>query len=172
MTRIPDAMLAELHPLVCAWVEDQERLILEQGVALSEPELRIATRAGVLHPERVKLLAVTKTPLPEEKTLRRAARAFGFVSEMTDGLTAGYGFFLRESRRNDRALVAHELVHVAQFERFGGIHAFLAKYLREILENGYDAAPLELEAVAFQQSRAWEQDDASQRSPGRPSSAA
>jgi len=63
-------------------------------------------------------------------------------------------------------------VHVAQFERFGGIHAFLAKYLREILENGYDAAPLELEAVAFQQSRAWEQDDASQRSPGRPSSAA
>jgi hypothetical protein len=98
MTRIPDAMLAGLHPLVCARVEDQERLILEQGVALSEPELRIATRAGVLRPERVKLLAVTQTPLPEEKTLRRAAPAFGFAAEVTDGLTTGYGFFVRKSR--------------------------------------------------------------------------
>jgi hypothetical protein len=172
MTRIPDARLAELHPLVSAWVEDQERLILEQGVGLSEPELRIATRAGVLHPERVKLLAVAKTPLPEEKMLRRAAQAFGFVSEMTDGLTAGYGFFVRESRRHDPTLVAHELAHVAQYERFGGIPAFVARYLAEINENGYDAAPLELEAVAFEQSRAWEQDEESQPPPGTPTSAA
>jgi hypothetical protein len=165
-------MLAELHPLVSAWVEDQERLILEQGAGLSAPELRIATRAGVLHPERVKLLAVAKTPLPEEKTLRRAAQAFGFVSEMTDGLTAGYGFFVRESRRHDPALVAHELAHVAQYERFGGIPAFVAQYLAEINENGYDAAPLELEAVAFAESQAWEQDDESQRTPDTPTSAA
>jgi hypothetical protein len=159
MPRIPDATLAELHPLVSAWVKDQEQLILEQGLALTEHEMRIATAAGVLHPERVRVLAVTKTPLPEEKTLRRAAQAFGFVSEMTDGLTAGYGFFVRKSRRHDPTLVAHELAHVAQYERFGGIHAFLAKYLAEINENGYEAAPLELEAVAFEQSRAWEHDD-------------
>jgi len=156
MTRIPDAALTELHPLVSAWVEDQERLIMEQGEALTVAELRIAAAAGVLHPERVRLLAVAKTPLPEEKTLRRAAQAFGFVSEMTDGLTAGYGFFVRESRRHDPVLVAHELAHVAQYERYGGVHGFLAKYLAEINEYGYDAAPLELEAVAFEQSRAWQ----------------
>jgi hypothetical protein len=127
---------------------------LEQGVALTEAQLRIAAAAGVLHPERVRPLAVAKTPLPEERALRRAARSFGFVSEMTDGLTAGYGFFVRESRRHDLMLVAHELAHVAQYERLGGIRGFLDKYLAEINEYGYDAAPLELEAVAFERSRA------------------
>jgi len=161
MTRIPDAMLVELRPLVTAWVEEQERLILEHGVPLNESELRIAVAAGVFHPERVRLLPVKKTPLPEERTLRRAAQAFGFISEMTDGLTAGYGFFVRESRRHDLTLVAHELAHVAQYERLGGIHRFLEKYLAEINEFGYDAAPLELEAVAFEQSRAWEHASAS-----------
>lgn len=156
MRRIPDAMLADLQPLVAAWVEDQERRILEQGEALNESELRIAKAAGVLHPERVRILAVTKTPLPEERSLRRAAQAFGFVSEMTDGLTAGYGFFVRDFRRHDPTLVAHELAHVAQYERLGGIEPFLAKYLAEINENGYDAAPLELEAVAFEQGLGWE----------------
>jgi hypothetical protein len=61
-------------------------------------------------------------------TLRRAAQAFGFVSEMTDGLTAGYGFFVRESRRHDLTLVAHELAHVAQYERLGGIPSFLQRF--------------------------------------------
>jgi len=155
MTRIPDAMLTELHPQVSAWVQDQERLILEQGIGLNPHELEIAVQAGVLHPERVRVLAVTKIPLPEEKTLRRTAQAFGFVSEMTDGLTAGYGFFVRELRRDDATLVAHELAHVAQYERLGGVNGFLAKYLAEINKYGYDAAPLELEAVAFEKNKAW-----------------
>ena len=130
MRRIPDATLAELRALVVAWVEDQERVILEQGDGLTEPELRLATRAGVLHPGRVRLLALAKTPRPEEKTLRRAAPAFGFVSEFTDGLTAGYGFLVRRSRRQwprpgrprSRARApAHTWLtaHVAQYERFG-----------------------------------------------------
>ena len=155
MTRIPDAMLAELHPQVSAWVEDQQRLILEQGARLSPGEIEIAVRAGVLHPERVRVLAVAKVPLPEEKTLRRTAQAFGFISEMTDGLTAGYGFFVRQSRRDDATLFAHELTHVAQYERFGGVAAFLTRYLEEINEYGYDAVPLELEAVAFKKSKTW-----------------
>ena len=155
MTRIPDAMLAELHPRVTAWVEAQERLILEQGEGLDESEMRIASQAGVLKPERVRLLAVAQVPLPQEGTLRRAAQAFGFVSEMTDGLTVGYGFFVRKSRRKDPALVAHELVHVAQYERYGGVQGFLAKYLAEINDHGYDSAPLELEAVAFEKSSLW-----------------
>lgn len=159
MTRIPDAILAELQPQVAAWVEEQEHHILEHGEALSGPELQIAIAAGVLHPERVRLLPVAKTPLPEEHTLRRAAQAFGFVSEMTDGLTAGYGFFVRQSRHHDLTLIAHELAHVAQYERFGGIHGFLQQYLAEINEFGYDAAPLELEAVAFEKSASWQRAD-------------
>jgi hypothetical protein len=159
MSRIPDAMLAEMHPLVSAWVTDQERLILKQGVELTSRELQIAAHAGVVHPERVRLFSVAKIPLPKEDTLRRAAQAFGFISELTDGLTAGYGIFVRQTRHVDPSLVAHELAHVAQYERYGGIHVFLAKYLAEINEHGYDAAPLELEAVALEENRVWERSE-------------
>jgi hypothetical protein len=45
-------------------------------------------------------------------------------------------------------LIVHELAHVAQYERLGGILPFLRKYLFECLTVGYAAAPLELEATA------------------------
>jgi hypothetical protein len=71
-------------------------------------------------------------------------------------LTVGYGFFVRKSRRQAPTLIAHELAHVAQYERLGGISAFLVRYLAEINEYGCNDAPLELEAVAFEKCRAWE----------------
>lgn len=101
-------------PRASTWVEEQERVILEQGVELNELELQIAARAGVLHPERVRLLAVTKIPLPEENTLAAGSSGSWFVSEITDGLIAGYGFYIRQSRGCDPVLAAHELAHVAQ----------------------------------------------------------
>jgi hypothetical protein len=45
-------------------------------------------------------------------------------------------------------IVVHELAHVAQYERLGGILSFLRKYLFECLTMGYVASPLELEAIA------------------------
>jgi hypothetical protein len=45
----------------------------------------------------------------------------------------------------------HELVHTAQYERLGGIVAFLRKYLSECATSGYRAAPLEEEAIAVAQ---------------------
>ena len=43
--------------------------------------------------------------------------------------------------------MAHELVHVMQYERLGGVRPFLRAYVYECLRFGYAAAPLELEAV-------------------------
>ena len=43
-------------------------------------------------------------------------------------------------------MIAHELVHVAQYERLGGIEPFLRQYLRECLTVGYDESALENEA--------------------------
>ena len=42
----------------------------------------------------------------------------------------------------------HELAHVTQYDRLGGILPFLRKYLFECLTMGYESAPLELEAIA------------------------
>jgi hypothetical protein len=44
-------------------------------------------------------------------------------------------------------LIAHELVHAAQYERLGGILPFLRQYLVECLTIGYANAPMELEAA-------------------------
>jgi hypothetical protein len=49
----------------------------------------------------------------------------------------------------DPKLVAHELMHVAQYERLGSIPAFLQQYLSEVNQYGYPAAPMEQEAIAF-----------------------
>jgi hypothetical protein len=43
--------------------------------------------------------------------------------------------------------VAHELAHVVQYERFGGIAPFLRAYFRECLDPGYPLGPLEQEAA-------------------------
>ncbi|HEX4665027.1 MAG TPA: hypothetical protein VH207_00400 [Chthoniobacterales bacterium] len=55
---------------------------------------------------------------------------------------------MRSDCWRDRALVAHELAHTAQYERLGGIAPFLKQYLFECLTIGYPAAPMEQEAIA------------------------
>jgi hypothetical protein len=65
----------------------------------------------------------------------------------TAGLTLNHGIFIRADHWRDRRLVAHELVHVAQYERFGGIRPFLKAYFRECLVPGYPLGSLEQEAI-------------------------
>jgi len=135
-----------LLPLACAWAEEQERLILRDGVPLTQPQIADARRIGVADPDRVRLRVVDKIPTPAHRELRMAAEATGFLSPMTVGLTLRYGIFIRSDFWGNRALVVHELVHTWQYERLGGFMAFLQQYLQECITIGYPAAPLEQEA--------------------------
>jgi hypothetical protein len=136
-----------LLPLVCAWAEEQERIILRDGVALSPAELDDARRVGVAQPEKVRLLKVARVPIPEHPALRAAADATHLISPRTGGLTLRYGIFIRADCWGDRQLVFHELVHTLQYERLGGFQQFLGRYLHECIIIGYPAAPMEQEAV-------------------------
>lgn len=107
-----------------------------------------AKAAGVQAVERVRLLTVESIPLPEHPRLRAACHAANFVPRKPRGLTVRYGIFVRSDCRQDRHLLAHELVHTAQYERLGGIVPFLHKYLFECATAGYTAAPTELEAIS------------------------
>jgi hypothetical protein len=69
-----------LLPLACAWAEEQERLILANGVALTERLMADARRVGVLHPERVRLMVVEEISLPVDARLRTAAEMTGLIS--------------------------------------------------------------------------------------------
>jgi hypothetical protein len=136
-----------LLPLACAWAEEQEKLILRDGVPLTQPQVADAKRAGVSHPERVRLLNVPRVPMPEHPALRAAAVAAQLISPRTGGLTLRYGVFVRSDCWGNRQLITHELVHTSQYERLGGFQPFLQQYLYECITIGYPAAPMEQEAV-------------------------
>jgi hypothetical protein len=138
----------ELLPLANAWAVEQEHIILQTGVALTDSQLADARQVGVAHPERVRLLRVAKVPTPDHPALVAAAANSGLISPFTEGLTVRYGIFIRADCWGKRVLVAHELVHTTQYERLGGIEAFLRPYLLECLSPpGYPHGPMEQEAI-------------------------
>jgi hypothetical protein len=146
-----ESLLAQfemLLALAAAWATEEEQKILRDGVSLSEKEIGDARAIGVQSPDRVRLLQIETIPRPTQPQLRAACDAIDFLTPATRGLTVGHGIFIRSDCWRDRLLVVHELVHVAQYERSGGILPFLRRYLFECLTVGYSASPLELEAIA------------------------
>ncbi len=140
--------LEKLLPLATQWAAEQERRVLCEGVRLSEIELADAKAIGVRNPERVRLLRVDSVPVPAHPLLRAAAASINFLTAEPRGLALDYGIFIRADHWRDRALIAHELVHTAQFQRLGGILPFLQTYIFQCATVGYPNAPLELEAIA------------------------
>ncbi len=136
-----------LLDLACDWAEGQQEHVLQNGTALSEQEMTDAGLAGVSCPEKVRLLEVDQIPWPDNPTLESIGRETGFITDDSEGLALGYGIFLRSGSGRARRLVAHELVHVAQCERLGGLEQFLRQYLSECANFGYPNAPMEEEAV-------------------------
>lgn len=137
-----------LLPLAVEWAAEQEQRILRDGVPLSEEEVADAKAVGVRDPERIRLLQVEAIPAPAHPMLKAAYDTINFLTAKPRGLTLRYGIFVRADCRQDRNLLLHELVHTAQYERLGGIMAFLRKYLFECATAGYGAAPMEQEAIA------------------------
>ena len=146
-----DSLLSQfemLLPLAVTWGTEQEQRIVCDGLPLSEKEIHDARAIGVQNPNHVRLLQVEAIPRPSQPQLKAACDAIDFLTPATRGLTLGYGIFIRSDCWGDRLLIVHELAHVAQYERLGGILPFLRRYLFECLTTGYSAAPLELEAIA------------------------
>jgi hypothetical protein len=108
-----------------------------------------AQRVGVTQPERVRLLYIPKIPVPQHPALRLAAEQTQLISPLTGGLTLRYGIFIRADCAHSRALIVHELGHMAQYERLGGFEPFLRQYLFECLTIGYPGAPMEQEVVSL-----------------------
>ena len=132
-------------PVACAWAKRQESFILRTGVVLSPALVDTARKVGIVHPDRVRLRAVSRVP-PMNWLLRRVGEKLGFISPQTIGMTLRYGIYIREGHWGDRRLLVHELAHVAQYERMGGFWGFLGPYLQECINPGYPLGELEQEA--------------------------
>lgn len=151
MSIITPQQFEMLLPLACVWAAEQERVILQSGVALTNSQLADARRVGVAQPDRIRLLRVVQIPSPTHPALAAAASATGLISPLTTGLTVRYGIFIRADCWGERPLIVHECVHTMQYERLGGFEGFLRPYLVECISPpGYPFGPLELEAQRVQ----------------------
>jgi hypothetical protein len=143
--------LRELLPIVVpraiTWAKSQEAEILRVGTPLSPYGITIAQRVGVLQPARVRLRIIPAIPMPEDPVMANIAVERNLFGPHTGGVTLGYGIYLVDGKWNEQ-LVAHELRHVHQYERLGGIEGFMPVYLSQIAQHGYMQAPLEQDARA------------------------
>jgi hypothetical protein len=138
--------LPVLLPIAYVWAEKQELLIMQEGAPLTESQLADARRAGVVHPEKIRVVCGEALPQPEDEDFLFIAKRIGLFTSHSVGLAVGYGICLRHGFWDDRLVLVHECVHVAQYEKLGGIRPFLSCYLRECIEPGYPFGRLEQEA--------------------------
>lgn len=135
-------------PGLVRWAERRQVEILRDGEPPTEEELKLALRAGVRFPERIRIQVQEKIPMPDLWWIGQLARRSGLGFEPA-GLSLGYAVVVRSWEGRNSRLVTHEFVHTAQYERLGGMSPYLRQYLRECLIHGYRDAPMEEEAVVL-----------------------
>lgn len=141
--------ISSLLPKAVEWAEAQSAWILENGRILTNEEKSVAKKAGVIHPEHVRISEVTSLPVPEDEKLKQAALSLGLLGSSMVGLTLGYGIYIVEGKQY--RFIPHELRHVYQYERMGSsLSNFLALYLQQLMKFGYHDAPLEIDARQYE----------------------
>ena len=118
-----------LLPLAYQWAKAQEDFVLARGNPLSPRHQRDAVLAGVQDCARVRVLVVDRIPLPENPELAQASKRIGIITEDTRCVGFGHALIIRVDAWNDRELILHNLVHIAQCERCGGLGEWVRQYL-------------------------------------------
>jgi len=118
-----------LAPLACEWAKRQEAYVLEHGVRLNLEQVADARQVGVTEPSRVRVLVVDRILLPENKELAAAARHAQIITDSSRGVAMGHAIVIRADSWRNRELLLHQLIHVAQCERSGGLDNFVREYL-------------------------------------------
>ena len=132
-----------IAPATARWAADQERHILAEGQPLNHDALAFALELEITEPESIRVLEVKSVPLPAPRPLVKLATRWGIPVFEPAGMALGRGIYLLDGHSR---ILRHELVHVAQYERLGGIEPFMRQYLTECLVHGYLDSPLEVEA--------------------------
>lgn len=132
-----------LAPATARWAQSQERRILAEGVPLEAEALLFAIELGIENPGQVRVLEVNPIPAPVPQPVIKLAESWGLPVFSPAGMALGRGIYILEGHSR---VLRHELVHVAQYQRLGGIEPFMKRYFVECLVHGYIGAPLEQEA--------------------------
>lgn len=146
MSELTAAKFDLIVQLMINWSEQWQTHILKHGILLDDNEIELAKCVGVGAPEKVRVLTVPNVPMPHQHVLHSALVDSKIFSLEACGLTLEYGIFLKNGALPLNYWLAHELVHVGQYERTGGLAICLRQYLRECLTVGYESSSLEQEA--------------------------
>ena len=82
-------------------------------------------------PARVRVLVVDRIPLPDDPELAEAARRNGIITDDTRCVGFGRALIVRADAWNDRELILHNLIHIAQCERSGSLEQWVRDYLAD-----------------------------------------
>lgn len=148
--KVLDFLLAPLVWCAVSWVRQRRAVILRSGTVLAPDAIAFARGLDIASAESVRVMTAAEVPLPLPRIARKLGLRAGWIAPHIAGMTLGYGIVLREDCSGDGCLLAHELMHVRQYERLGGIHGFLRQYLRECVWPGYPRGALEVEARAVE----------------------
>ncbi|HLW35781.1 MAG TPA: hypothetical protein VKS98_08995 [Chthoniobacterales bacterium] len=119
----------KLLPIAVRWAMKQEEFVLKHGSALCSRHLADATMAGVKDPHRIRVLVVDRILLPEDPNLADASKRIGILTEDTRCMGFGHALIIRVDAWNERELIVHNFVHIAQCERAGGLEQWCREYL-------------------------------------------
>ena len=118
-----------LLPLAYQWAKTQEDFVLARGSPLNARHMRDAELAGVQDRRRVRVLVVDRIPLPDNPELAEASKRIGIITNDTRCVGFGHALIIRVDAWNDRELILHNLAHIAQCERCGGLEQWVHQYL-------------------------------------------
>ena len=118
-----------LLPRAYEWAKAREEFVLARGMPLGARHAADAQLAGVQDYARIRVLVVDRMPLPEDPELAEAAKRVGIITEDTRCAGFGHAMIIRADAWNDRELMLHNFVHIAQCERSGGLEEWVRQYL-------------------------------------------
>ncbi|BDS05666.1 hypothetical protein NT6N_07060 [Oceaniferula spumae] len=128
------------------WAFWHQGRIQKHGRKLTEQELTYAMDLGVTQPEEIYVSVVDRVPNPLHFLFSLLNRCGASCVIDAAGITLGRGIYLSADCAGSAALMAHELVHIQQYQRVGSIWAFMIEYIHQCLMHGYYDADWEVEA--------------------------
>lgn len=108
-------------PKAVQWVTQKEQDCMEMGQPLLPQNRQDGETIGIRELAAVRVMVLNEIPLPSDPELRQLAAQSKLITPTTAGMTFGHGIVLKAGHYN-RHLIAHELGHVLQYERFGELN--------------------------------------------------
>ncbi|MPV86453.1 hypothetical protein [Ostreibacterium oceani] len=126
----------------------KNQFALDEKNKLSNCMLSRAKLVGVVNPENIDIIITKNIPIPDEghPLYEFYHTVLGVESGFVGGLTFDNVIYLHPFFAESYEIYIHELVHVAQYQRFG-LEDMLRKYLIDASIVNYSRIPFETEAM-------------------------